>query len=140
MHYGTPRHSGIWQRPDDFRGVFDLHEWAPNGRDPWTGEIHSPLGPDHVRQRRANGLIDNRTQIAHRMAWWILQMRRHAGMTQQSLADHMETAQSSVSKWETGRTLMSLDTLSFISDLTESPVALYFDIPGYPQEQRAMWL
>ena len=49
------------------------------------------------------------------------------------------TTQAAIAKWETGRTLIGLDRLARVSDVTGCPVALYFDFGG-SERGRAMWL
>lgn len=124
---------------DPFRGVFDRDPWAADGRDPATGVIWSPLGPPHVRKELQDGSFQVGPQIAHRLTWWLAEMRLRANLTQAELAEEMCTTQAAVAKWETGRTLISLDRLARFGDVTRCAVALYFDI-GLPIDRRAMWL
>jgi hypothetical protein len=129
-----------WPEPaEPFRGVFDLDYLADNGRDPATGRTWHPLGPIHVRCPLPNGSYELRPQIAHRLAWWLGGMRDGAGLLQSELAQKLGTTQAAVSKWETGRTLITLDNLARVSDATGFPVALYFDYGGN-ERRRAMWL
>lgn len=125
--------------PDPFRGVFDFNPWADNGRDAATGRTLYPLGPLHVRTPLPDGSYALRPQIAHRLSWWLGGMRDRAGLTQVELAERLMTTQPAIAKWETGRTLITLDRLAQFSDATGFPVALYFDYGG-SQRQRAMWL
>jgi DNA-binding XRE family transcriptional regulator len=122
-----------------FRGTFDHHPWADNGRNRFTGEVTSPFGPAHVRRLLADGSYDPRPQIAHRLAAWVSEARHRAGLTQTHLAARLNTTQAAVAKWETGRTLISLSSLAFLGDVTNAPVAVYFDFGGNPGG-RAMWL
>ncbi len=129
-----------WSEPPDlFRGVFDHEDWADNGRDPVTGRTWVPLGPDHVRRQLPDGSFESRAQIAHRLTWWLAPMRLRAHLTQGELAEKLGTTQPAIAKWETGRTLITLDRLARLADVTECPVALYFDYGGLPHG-RAMWL
>ena len=66
-------------------------------------------------------------------------MRLRAHLTQSELAEEMYTTQAAVAKWETGRTLISLDRLAKFGDATHCAVALYFDT-DLPIDRRAMWL
>lgn len=125
--------------PDPFRGVFDFNPWADNGRDTRTGRTIYPLGPAHVCRQLPDGSYELRPQIAHRLSWWLGGMRLRAGFTQTELAERLKTTQPAIAKWETGRTLITLDRLAQFSDATGFPVALYFDYDGSPR-QRAMWL
>jgi DNA-binding XRE family transcriptional regulator len=126
-------------RADPFRGVFDRDPWAADGRDPATGVIRSPLGPAHVRKELPDGSFHLGPQIAHRLTWWLSEIRLRAHLTQTELAEEMCTTQSAVAKWETGRTLISLDRLAKFGDATRRAVALYFD-GDLPIDRRAMWL
>ena len=125
--------------PEPFRGVFDLDYMADNGRDPSTGLTWHPLGPQHVRCRLPDGSYELRPQIAHRLGWWLVLMRHRAGCSQTQLAERLHTTQAAVAKWETGRTLITLDRLARVSDATGFPIALYFDFGG-SEKRRAMWL
>ena len=126
-------------RADPFRGVFDRDPWAADGRDSATGVIRSPLGPPHVRKELPDGSFQLGPQIAHRLTWWLSAMRLRAHLTQSELAEEMYTTQAAVAKWETGRTLISLDRLAKFGDATHCAVALYFDT-DLPIDRRAMWL
>ena len=130
----------LWpEPPEPFRGVFDLDYLADNGRDTRTGLTWHPVGPDHVRCPLPDGSYELRPQIAHRLAWWLGGMRDRAGLLQSDLAHKLGTTQAAISKWETGRTLITLDNLARVSDATGFPVALYFDYGG-TERRRAMWL
>lgn len=122
-----------------FRGVFDLNPWADSRRNPNTGRIVSPLGPEHVIRPTLDGSFELRPQIAHRLTWWLTEMRLRSHMNQRELGEKLGTTQAAVAKWERGRTLISLDRLAEFGDVTRVPIALYFDLPGDPR-QRAMWL
>ena len=124
---------------DPFRGVFDFNAWAANRRDAATGRIWHPLGPIHVRRPLPDGSYELRPQIAHRLSWWLGGMRDRAGFTQSEIAERLGTTQAAIAKWETGRTLIGLDRLARLSDVTGFPVALYFDFGG-SERGRAMWL
>jgi len=127
------------QAPDPFRGVFDLHYFADNRRDTRTGLTWHPVGPDYVCCPLPDGSYELRPQIAHRLAEWLGGMRDRAGLLQVDLARKLGTTQAAISKWETGRTLITLDNLARVSDATGFPVALYFDYGG-TEGRRAMWL
>ncbi|HEV8023763.1 MAG TPA: helix-turn-helix transcriptional regulator [Candidatus Nanopelagicales bacterium] len=139
-HFSTDPNDDEWpEPPDPFRGVLDVDPWAANGRDPRTGRTIHPLGPAHVCRQLPDGSYELRPQIAHRLAWWLSGMRLRAGFTQTDLAERLKTTQPAIAKWETGRTLITLDRLAQFSDATGFPVALYFDYGG-SQRHRGMWL
>jgi DNA-binding XRE family transcriptional regulator len=138
-HSPSPDSLGPHLLGDPFRGVFDCDPWAADGRDPATGVIRTPLGPPHVHKELSDGSFHLGPQIAHRLTWWLSEMRLRAHLTQTELAEEMCTTQAAVAKWETGRTLISLDRLARFSDVTRCGVALYFDFGG-PIHRRAMWL
>jgi hypothetical protein len=124
---------------DLFRGVFDGLIWADSSRDPESGRILIPVGPEHTRVRTGDGDIEMGPQIAHRLTWWLTEMRLRSQMTQTELASLLGTTQPAIAKWERGRTLISLARLARWGDVTGIPVALYFDLAGDPR-RRAMWL
>ena len=124
---------------DPFRGVFDANPWAQSGRSRSSGNTLNPIGPKHARRIGLDGSVDVGAQIAHRLSWWLTEMRLRAHFVQRELADYLDTTQPAIAKWESGRTLISLARLARFSDATGIPVALYFDLPT-PHHQRGMWL
>lgn len=125
--------------PDPFRGVFDLDPWAASRRDPATGKIPYPMGPPWMAKRLPDGSYELRQQIAHRLSMWLTYMRSRAGFNQTDIAEKLGTTQAAVAKWETSRTLISLDRLAEFGYATKTDIALYFDMGGY-YGRRAMWL
>lgn len=98
-----------------------------------------PMGPEFVRIHTGDGDVEIGPQIAHRLTWWLTEMRLRSHMTQTQLAGMLGTTQPAVAKWERGRTLISLGRLARWGDVTGVPVALYFDLAG-DYSGRAMWL
>lgn len=143
MNYSSVGHSGdddpYAPPPDPFRGVFDHHPWAASRRDPATGKIPYPMGPLWMAKRLPDGSYELRQQIAHRLSMWLSYMRDRAGFNQTDIAAKLGTTQAAVAKWETSRTLISLDRLAEFGYATKTDIALYFDMGGY-YGRRAMWL
>lgn len=65
------------------------------------------------------------------MSFWLGEIRTRAGLTQSELAGLIETTQPALSKWETGRALISLDTLGRLGVCSGIPIALYASMPAH---------
>jgi transcriptional regulator with XRE-family HTH domain len=64
------------------------------------------------------------------MSFWLGEIRTKAGLTQNELAGLIDTTQPALSKWETGRSLISLDTLGRLGVCAGTPIALYASMPA----------
>lgn len=77
--------------------------------------------------------------LSWRLSFWLNEIHFQAGLTQHELAGLIETTQPALSKWETGRSLISLDTLGRLGDCAGIPVALYASLPAN-QTRSVIWL
>ncbi len=105
------------------RGVYDRATWA---------DSQSRHAPPYFRQG-AFDLEDpravNRMLLAWRMNFWLREIRDQAGLSQDELAYKLETNQSTFSRWENGRNLISLGILSRLSKQVAIPIGLYAELP-----------
>jgi DNA-binding XRE family transcriptional regulator len=116
--------------PDNpLRGRFELGTWAhPNAPHAPPGMRDTYLHPGTARPL-----------LSWRLSFWLNEIRFQAGLTQHELAGLIETTQPALSKWETGRSLISLDTLGRLGDCAGIPVALYASLPAN-QTRSVIWL
>lgn len=105
------------------RGFYDRATWA---------DSQSRHAPPYFRQ----GSFDlddprsvNRMLLAWRMNFWLREIRDQAGLSQDELAYRLETNQSTFSRWENGRNLISLEILSRLSKEIGIPIGLYAELP-----------
>ena len=117
------------EKETHLRGTCDLGSWA---------HPDSPLAPPDVP---AGALHPGnmRTLLAWRMSYWLNEIRCQSGYSQRELAGLIETTQPALSKWETGRNLISLDVLGRLGACTQIPIALYAELPGSRRES-VIWL
>jgi len=105
------------------RGVYDRSTWA---------DSQSRHAPPYFRQGEFD-LEDpravNRMLLAWRMNFWLREIRDQAGLSQDELAYKLETNQSTLSRWENGRNLISLGILSRLSKQVAIPIGLYAELP-----------
>jgi|GEM_PF-625788 ribosome-binding protein aMBF1 (putative translation factor) len=105
------------------RGVYDRSTWA---------DSQSRHAPPYFRQGEFD-LEDpravNRMLLAWRMNFWLREIRDQAGLSQDELAYRLETHQSTLSRWENSRNLISLGILSCLSKQVAIPIGLYAELP-----------
>lgn len=114
---------------DPLRGRFDLGTWAH------PDAPHAPKGMRDTYLHAGTA----RPLLSWRLAFWLGEIRAQSGLTQHELAGLIETTQPALSKWENGRSLISLDTLGRLGECAGIPVALYASLPTN-QTRSVIWL
>lgn len=75
-----------------------------------------------------------------RSRWYLREWRKHFGLTQQQLADRMETSKSVISEWETGKKRWNQDMLEALADaLGCEPADLIMRDPTAPASIWSIW-
>jgi transcriptional regulator with XRE-family HTH domain len=67
----------------------------------------------------------------------LIEARSRAGLTQEELADRMETSQSAIARMESGRTIPSGTTLKRIARATGTRLRISFEPMKRPTRRRA---
>ena len=72
----------------------------------------------------------------------ILQKRKEKNMTQEQLAEKLNVARQTVSKWETGETIPDVDSLKKLASLLEFSIdaALGIEIDNDSDDNKIEWL
>ena len=110
----------------------DTKQAEPAERVSSTRGSVSPLGETHeeARARRARSAAYRQAQQAvapfEDLARVVILRRRSLGLTQQALADRMETSYSAVSRLESGRHRTSLATLQRLAEALDLELTLEF--------------
>jgi transcriptional regulator with XRE-family HTH domain len=110
----------------------DTKQAEPAERVSSTRGSVSPLGETHeeARARRARSAAYRQAQQAvapfEDLARVVILRRRSLGLTQQALADRMETSYSAVSRLESGRHRTSLATLQRLAEALDLELTLDF--------------